>query len=83
LHCFTILKFKHPLIEHYSAFLDILEYWFPFYRQKRASFISHICLTFNNHRSHRKKPAKTPIKPTRLGFFKNLGLKKTMIWTYL
>jgi len=83
LHCFTILKFKHPLIEHYSAFLDILEYWFPFYRQKRASFISHICLTFNNHRSHRKKTCKNADKTHQTGLFQKPGFKKTMIWTYL
>ena len=25
----TRFKFKRPLIEHYSAFLDILKFWFP------------------------------------------------------
>jgi len=72
------MKFKHPLVEHYLAFLDILNYRFPSYNQKLSKFFfSHFCLTF---RIHIEEPDKThethcPTKPNWLGHFENnLGL---------
>jgi len=36
------MKFKHPLVERYLAFLDILNYRFPSYNQKLSKFFSAI-----------------------------------------
>jgi len=65
---FTILKFKHPLIEHHSTFLDILKDWFPSENQKPASFISYICLSFSSD-IHLQKPCKKPYKIHQAGLF--------------
>ena len=66
------MKFKHPLIERYLAFLDILTYWFQSYDQKSSKFCHPYMFHFH---CSLWKPCKNQIKPTGLGFFGGAALK--------